>query len=448
MTLSTKLLQWNVGGMISKWPCVKPFLVNSGCDIMCIQETHFFDVDKYDFNIPYFTQYGYCVNSDWRQGGVCIYVKNKFPHYQIPLQSTLQAVACSVRVNILRITICSLYLPPNETLNALELESLIQQLPNPFVICTDANSRHVLWGADRCDRRGLIWERLIRQYGLHVLNDGEPTRMDSSTGLDSRIDITVSSASVAQYFTWTTDSALHDSDHFPIYATIHTGPGAIRDDLFYGWNLDRANWDAFREQCTLKFDEEIGVENCMEMTETIIQAANLSIPKKTGQSKYSCPWWTPACREAIAARKRALNRFRRNKSTTLLLEYKRLKAKARTVIRGAKKDSWEKLLSSFNHRTPMSQLWEILRKFTRKDRINRPLPILKVQDEMVDDPVRVTNMLGEYFSEISSVHNYTTAFRHHMAEIQRQGLDFDSDNTECYNEPLTITELNEYQLMW
>ena len=263
----TKILQWNARGIISKWPCTKPFLVNSGCDVMCLQETHFFDTDIYDFNIPFFTQYGFCVNSDHKRGGVCIYVRNVFPHYKVTLQTSLQAVACSVRMNHIRLTVCSLYLPPNEMINANELESLIQQLPSPFVLCTDANSRHVLWGADRCDRRGLIWERMIRRHGLHVLNDGRPTRMDDFTGLDSHIDVTFSSDSVAQSLSWMTDSGLHDSDHFPIYITVHSGPRIIQDDLFYGWNLDKAKWDEFREQCNLKYDDGLGVDNCKVMTE-------------------------------------------------------------------------------------------------------------------------------------------------------------------------------------
>ena len=149
-------------------------------------------------------------------------------------KTSLQAVACSVLLGHIRLTVCSLYLPPSDALTFQDLDSLIQELPEPFLLCTDANTRHLFWGADRCDRRGLLWERVFRQYGLHVLNDGSPTRMDDFTGLDSCIGITLSSSSVAQYFTWTTDTDLHDSDHFTLYVSMQLGRGPIPSNMFYG----------------------------------------------------------------------------------------------------------------------------------------------------------------------------------------------------------------------
>ena len=428
--------------MISKWACVKPFLVSTDCDLMCIQETHFLESDIYDFGIPHYSLYKAFAHGQRRQGGACIYVKNVYPHYVLTLQTSLQAVACSVLLGHIRLTICCLYLPPSDALTFQDLDSLMQELPEPFLLCTDANSHHILWGADRCDRRGLLWERVIQQYGLRVLNDGSPTRMDDFTGLDSCIDITLSSSSVAQYLTWTTDSDLHDSDHFPLYVSMQLGRGPIPSNMFYGWNLKKARWDDFREKCVLKFVEELGITNAQAMTDVIIQAADATIPKKTGQCKYSCPWWTAACKEAIAARKRAQNRFRRNRGLPhLLLEFKRAKARARQVIRKAKKDSWDNLLSFFNCRTPLSQLWEILRKFTRKTRLGRSLPILKVNNEIVDDTSEVVNVLGRSFSELSSPNNYGPVFTDRLRQIQDEMPTFQSNNCEPYNVLLTRSEL-------
>ena len=71
-----------------------------------------------------------------------VYVKNDLPHYEIELNTTLQAVACSVKMGQSRICLCSIYSPPNENLVYQELSDVILQLPKPFIICTDANSRH------------------------------------------------------------------------------------------------------------------------------------------------------------------------------------------------------------------------------------------------------------------------------------------------------------------
>ena len=441
----TKVLQWNARGLISKWALIKPFLMETKCDVLCIQESHFFPIDTYDFDLPNYTAYNVYATGERKHGGATVYVSNDLPHYQICLQSTLQAVACSLRLGNTKLSICSLYLPPTETLNYDDLDQLLNELPEPLLLCTDANSRHFLWGADRCDTRGLVWERVIEGYGLCVLNDGSPTRMDDCTGLDSIIDITLSSSSIKPCLTWMTDRDLHDSDHFPIYISMETGYQPPEDnDRFHGWNLNKAKWDGFRQDCELKFLEESGLDNCRIMTEVIVKAANDNIPHKTGRGKYICPWWTDECKNAIAVRKRALNRFRRNRDQPfLLLEYKKAKAKARQVIRRAKKDSWEKLLNTFNYQTPMTHLWDIIRKFTRKTRYNRPLPVLKIDGEVIDEPKAVGNVLGKYFSDISASSHYPELFQNHMTDLVNRLPEFDSDNCECYNQLFSLKELEE-----
>ena len=160
--MSFSVMQWNCRGVISKWPEIKPVLSGQGGNIICLQETHFLDTDQYDFNLYNYTLYNYFSNTGRRQGGVCIYASNDWPHYQVTLHTCLQAVACVVRIDTTRLCICCLYLPPNEPFSLHDLTTLISQLSQPFLICTDANSRHFLWGSDQCDRRGAIWEQVIR----------------------------------------------------------------------------------------------------------------------------------------------------------------------------------------------------------------------------------------------------------------------------------------------
>ena len=185
-------------------------------DIICIQGTHFLPTDRYDFRLNNYTIYNCYSNDSIRKGGVCLYVKKEYPHFQITLNTPFQAVACSIRIGRMRVAVCSLYLPPNEQFQLSDLEALIIQLPQPFVICSDANSKHFIWGADRCDRRGNVWEQLIRRHALKSLNNGCPTRLDDYTGLWSHIHITLTSSDIGQYMELSTDEELHASDHHPI----------------------------------------------------------------------------------------------------------------------------------------------------------------------------------------------------------------------------------------
>ena len=44
------------------------------------------------------------------------------------------------------ITICSVYIPPLFSLNSQHFDSLLQQLPSPYIILGDFNGHNILWG--------------------------------------------------------------------------------------------------------------------------------------------------------------------------------------------------------------------------------------------------------------------------------------------------------------
>ncbi|GBM83131.1 hypothetical protein AVEN_271651-1 [Araneus ventricosus] len=54
----------------------------------------------------------------------------------LTLSTNLQAVAIRIQMNSL-VTVCSLYLPPNERVSRTDLNNLISQLPSPFIILGD-----------------------------------------------------------------------------------------------------------------------------------------------------------------------------------------------------------------------------------------------------------------------------------------------------------------------
>ena len=441
--MAFNILQWNCRGVISKWAEIKPSLVAKDCDAICLRETHFLPTDHYDFNLPNFTIYNAFSDTNRRQGGVCIYLRNKWPHFRVTLNTSLQAVACSVHIGSTRFTICSLYLPPAERLTCDALRDLCLQLPEPFMLCADANSRHFLWGADRCDSRGNIWEQVIRQFALNVVNDGCPTRLDEYTGLWSHIDITLCSSDVGQYMEWNVGDDLLSSDHCPIYISYTRNQRITRpvSDTTMRWNLNKADWTKFSDKCDLKFNDSLGPANTARMTTAILDAAKQAIPVRASSGKYNCPWWNDDCRAAIRLRKRALNRLRRSRQNALLLEYKKAKAKARQVISKAK-DSWQTFLDQFTHATPISRLWDIIRRFT-KERFRRPLPVLRDGGDIIADPLEVGNKLGQFFSDLSCSRNYRPVFREHLRLLTDNMPDFASDNDEVYNADFTLHELRQ-----
>ena len=56
----------------------------------------------------------------------------------------MQAVAISATLHK-TITVCSVYIPPNEEPKELVLNNLIEKLPRPFIIMGDFNSHNEIW---------------------------------------------------------------------------------------------------------------------------------------------------------------------------------------------------------------------------------------------------------------------------------------------------------------
>ena len=94
-------------------------------------------------------------------GGVAIIVRKSIQHHTINLNTVLQAVA--VRACFEReITICSVYLPPRSGFSLNDIQTLVNQLPPPFLILGDFNSHNPLWGGNILDAKGRIIDDLIQ----------------------------------------------------------------------------------------------------------------------------------------------------------------------------------------------------------------------------------------------------------------------------------------------
>ena len=85
-------------------------------------------------------------------GGSSIIINNNIPHSEITLNTNMQAVAISATLHK-TITVCSVYISPNEEPKELELNKLIEQLPRPFVIMRDFNSHNEIWGSKKTDKK-------------------------------------------------------------------------------------------------------------------------------------------------------------------------------------------------------------------------------------------------------------------------------------------------------
>lgn len=242
------VLQWNVRGLISKWAEFKHFFLFLAPIVIAIQETWFLPTDRYNFSLSQYNLFRFDnVTGDRRRGGVALYVSKDFVHTEIDINTPLQAVACTVRLNGRMIDFCSIYIPPNEDNAELlrNLNELIAQFRNPFILLGDFNAHNPIWSREPCasDRRGRLIEDLINMHNLVLLNDGRNTHFSLSHNTESAIDLTICSANISTLFDWTIDSDIYESDHYPI--KIHTTFDSSNDStpsFIPRWNLRKANW--------------------------------------------------------------------------------------------------------------------------------------------------------------------------------------------------------------
>ncbi|GFT31877.1 putative RNA-directed DNA polymerase from transposon X-element [Trichonephila clavipes] len=104
-------------------------------------------------------------------GGVCLFTSNLFPSNVVTLHTSLQAVAVQIHIHSL-VTVCCVYLPPNDVVPQVDLNRLVSQLPAPFLLLGDFNGHSPLWGAV-CYKfsRGRQIEQLISAHCLCLLNN-------------------------------------------------------------------------------------------------------------------------------------------------------------------------------------------------------------------------------------------------------------------------------------
>ena len=435
------LLQWNCQGIHAKWEELQ--LLVSSCNPVCICLQEIMSGESTSISLRGYQVHAHYGTFDARpHGGVAVMVRQDVPCRPIILRTTLQVRA--VRVGLKRpYTIASVYIPP-DNLDIRELEDLLQQLPLPFLLLGDFNGRHHLWGDAVCNSQGNALESLFLRQDVAVLNGESPTHFHIQTGTFSNIDLALSSAGAELDYTWQVMEDLHGSDHYPILLKAVDGMPTRGVER---WRLEHADWKLFRSTAIVQGPIE-GFRSVQEalnhLTSRIHLAAQAAIPRSTGRYRRPpVPWWSQECQQAVRARKAALRQLKRRPSDANFVHYKRTRANARRVLKEARRMSWRHYVSSINSGSPLSLVWDKVRKIAGKSsRVSTPA--LKVDDTVITDQTDVANVLANSMAEVSSGASYSARFNTLRAERERHPVLFDDDaGVELpYNLPFSRRELD------
>ena len=146
-------------------------------------------------------------------------------------------------------------------------------------------------------------------------------------------------------------------------------------------------------------------------TANVFNAAKSCIRRSSGRMKKKCvPWWNDDCKEALRHKRRAWNKYRRNKSEENFIDFKRTNALARRVMRSSKKECWRKYVTSINENTPVTSVWKKVHKIAGKY-VTNPAPVLNIGGNVIADPEEVAEKLADHFSNISKGKHLSNEFR-------------------------------------
>lgn len=365
-----RILQWNINGYYSKLHELQILIKTITPAVICLQETNF----KKDYVASLTNYNSYHKNRERgnrASGGAAIYVHKSYPSVSIPINSKLEVTATKITFKK-HITICNLYLPNSQVINKQDIIQIINQLPTPFIFLGDINAHNTMWGSEKTDTRGKLIEDILDNDELILLNNGKPTHFNQYNGNTSAIDLSIASSSIATYLEWDVLDEIHSSDHWPITIDIKFDNNQNPGETNNRWRLKDANWQMYSEI----FNNEIeNIENSITVnsdinddvatfTNAIIHAAHSAIGKTQYKGKRSpVPWWNSECDNIVKEKKQAFNKFKKNKSPGNLIAFKKIRAKARNILKTSKINSWRNFTTSITSQSSPKELWTKIKKF-------------------------------------------------------------------------------------
>ena len=444
-SLQYKVMQWNLRGLHNKRYILKNLIAVTKPFIINLQESFYLNDKELNELNELFKDYIIYYKNRVRQGpanprgGVAILVHRSVPHRLLHLNTELEALAINIVYQKKNVGICSLYLPPGVNFTVQDLTDLSSQLGDHHLLLGDFNGHNVVWGSETTDNKGLIISDFVSNTDNVLLNSGEPTHVDATTGNLSAIDLSIASPRLSLDCNWSTYTDTLGSDHFPI--VIGLGNQNFVDDNFMPlclYKTSNVNWNDYTV-IDINTEGNNANDKCRSIKNSILDAAEATLPKVRARTpRILVPWWTPECRQAITERNRAYKAYYRRPTPELYSNSKRLRAYARLVISDAKKRSWRTFISQINRDTPVTEIWEYIKRIKGRN-FSRPF-YLTVDNDIIEDPKLIADKIAEHFASVSDDSNYSDIFIEHRRDAELP-LNFMENGFHEYNEPFSIGEL-------
>lgn len=301
--------------------------------MICIQESHVkpLSTPKLKNFIAYHKE---PQQNNRAKGGVLTLINENYSSNELPIITNLQAIATEIFYP-LKMTICNVYFPPNETLNETEINNLLNQLPQSFLLVGDFNCHNTLWGSLHTNSKGIMIEKVINNFDLNLMNENQHTHINYN-GNFSAIDLSICSPILEGIFEWNVEDDSLGSDHYPIKIKPIQ---QIEEKRRPRWKLQYADWEKFNKTLNISaIETNTNINDIMTvLSSKIITAAKASIPKTKEKinGHRTVPWWNTTIQAARKERSKMLNIFKHNPTTENKLNFFKARSKTRYLIQNS-----------------------------------------------------------------------------------------------------------------
>lgn len=364
------ILQWNSQSLKPKSPSLDALIGQEKIHIVIVSETW--------------------LNPDVRLNmrGYNIYRKDRDDSYggvAIIIHKSIQAQVCPIRLSNVGIeVICikilnckslehvvSIYCASSVRTTASDWDNIFSLVPKKSLVAGDFNGHHTNWSY-KTDQRGIQILDSALEHGFVTLNNGEATRVKLVNGNIQRSspDITLASSDIAIKFHWAVMNENLGSDHLVMKISMN-----YQEQIQYNKrrNFKKAKWEAYRDELTESFSGVVYVSNNIQASyeyflDQVNMAANKHIPMIkicTSPLKNFKPkeYWDPSLSRAVAERRLALAKFRRNPTPDNLTRLEEKGTHAHNLIIKAKDSGWKKFCSSIDETSSVSDMWRKMKWF-------------------------------------------------------------------------------------
>lgn len=365
-TSNFNTLLWNSQSLRPKLSSFENVLVQENIHIAVVCETWLEPESRLkvrDYNI-------YRSDRDDSYGGVAVFTHKSIQSQRVRashVNSNIQIMHIKVYNCVDIENIIAVYCPPNKPTRVKDWDDIFCITDKKTLFLGDFNGHHSNWSIKKPDQRGhQIYEALSENH-LVVLNDCTPTRIKLVNGIlqQSTPDISIATSDIALKFDYRVSNETLGSDHRIVKMTVFISLSRL--PVTKKRNFKRADFTLYKEIAEKLFEHYSISADLQKSYDVFVDyiniAAEISIPyinvSQNPATEFTPkPYWNPTLSKAVAERRLALSRFRRNPTPYNLDTLKSKINIAQNLIRKAKINNFQNFCSSLDQFTNAKELWD------------------------------------------------------------------------------------------